>query len=350
MKATSDIFVSPQDTLRRAMEIIDKNSRQICFVVDRDGRLVGTLTDGDIRRALLKSAQMDQQIETFMNRTPKSIGEGVPKNEVLAKMRQWNIRHLPVLDENGRIVRIEGSDELLGLIKRNNKVILMVGGFGKRLSPLTDNMPKPLLRVGGRPILETIVRRFSELGFHKFVFVVNYRAEMIHEHFRDGEKWGVSIEYLHEDTPLGTCGGLSMLKNKPQEPFFVMNGDILTRANFAEMLDAHVSTGAAATMAVREHYVEIPYGVVKVDGDKILSIEEKPKELTFVNAGIYILSPEALTHVPQGQFFDMPSLFTVLKKEDNLVRCFKLKDYWVDIGRLEDFHRAQADFEGYFGG
>lgn len=349
MKVTSEIFISPRDSLRRAMELLDKGSFQICFVLDQDKKLVGALTDGDIRRALLKSASMDHEVGAFMNRNPKSIGEGVPKSDVLTKMRQWDIRHLPVLDAQGRVVRIEGSDELLGLIKQDNKVVLMVGGLGKRLSPLTDDIPKPLLRVGGRPILETIVRRFSDLGFHKFIFVVNYRAEMIEEYFKDGDKWGVSIEYVHESTPLGTCGGLSMLKERPEEPFFVMNGDILTRANFADMLDAHVSTGAVATMAVREHYVEIPYGVVKVDGDKILSIEEKPKELTFVNGGIYILSPEVLAHVPEGKFFDMPSLFTVLQGKGNITRCFKLKDYWLDIGRLDDFHRAQSDFEGYFG-
>ncbi|WII71826.1 nucleotidyltransferase family protein [Bdellovibrio sp. 22V] len=349
MKVTSDIFVSPQDTLRRAMEILDKNLLQICFVLNQEGKLVGALTDGDIRRALLKSPNMDQKVVDVMNKSPRAISEGLSRSEVLAKMRQWRIRHLPVLDSTGRVVRIEGSDELFGLIKRENKVILMVGGFGKRLSPLTDSIPKPLLKVGGRPILETIVRRFSELGFYKFVFVVNYRAEMIKEYFANGEKWGVAIEYLHEDIPLGTCGGLSIMPDIPKEPFFVMNGDILTRANFSEMLDAHSFTGAAATMVVREHYIEIPYGVVRVDGDNILSIEEKPRERTFVNAGIYILSPEALKHIPQGQFFDMPNLFTALKQENKSVRCYKLKDYWVDIGRLEDFHRAQAEFEGHFG-
>lgn len=344
----SEILISPKDTLRKAMEVIDKSSIQICFVVDNDGKLVGALTDGDIRRALLKSAQLDYSVETYMNHSPKFIVEGITRSEIIEKMRSWNVRHLPVIDKKGKVLRIETSDRLMGLERRTNKVVLMVGGFGKRLSPLTDTIPKPLLKVGGQPILETIVKRFRDLGFSDFVFVVNYKAEMIHSHFGSGESLGVSIEYIHEDSPLGTCGGLSLLHQRPEQPFFVMNGDILTQANFSAMLDEHLALGSMATMAVREYYVEVPYGVVKVDGSRILSIEEKPREFSYVNAGIYVLSPEAWDIIPKGQFYDMPSLFGKLKKENHEVHCYKLKDYWIDIGRLEDFHRAQSEFEGYF--
>ncbi|CAE79555.1 nucleotidyltransferase family protein [Bdellovibrio bacteriovorus] len=350
MMVNSDFFVSLDDTLRHAMEVLERNSIQICFVLDDNKKLVGALTDGDIRRALLKCSDLDQLVKGVMNKNPKSISEGLSRNEIVAKMRQWRVRHLPVLNSAGCVVRIEGTDSILGLLRRENKVVLMAGGFGKRLSPLTDSVPKPLLRVGGRPILETILMRFCELGFYNFIFVVNYRAEMIKEYFQNGEKWGATIEYLHEEIPLGTCGGLSLLSEKPSSPIFVMNGDILTRANFAEMLDFHASSMATATMVVREHIIEIPYGVVKVNGDEIVSIEEKPKEKTFVNAGIYILSPEALEYIPRDQFYDMPSLFMSLKDKEKLIQSFKLKDYWVDIGRLEDFHKAQSDFEGYFGG
>lgn len=343
-----DFFVSPEDTLRHAMEVIDRNSMQICFVVGDDKVLLGAMTDGDIRRALLKSASLEDSVKSFMNTTPKKISDGLGRDEIINKLKNWNIRHVPVVDGFGRVLRIESLDDLLGLVRRPNVVVLMAGGFGKRLSPLTDNVPKPLLHVGGQPILETIVKRFRELGFSKFIFVVNYRAEMIKKYFKAGEDWGVTIEYLNEDTPLGTCGGLSLLKEKPDCPFFVMNGDILTRANFAEMMDAHINAGSAATMAVREHFVEIPYGVVRVDGNKILSIEEKPRDLTYVNAGIYVLSPDALDSIPENQFFDMPSLFMKLNSRGSQISCFRLKDYWLDIGRMEDFHRAQADFEGYF--
>lgn len=348
MRTNFEVLISPADTLRRAMEIIDQNSMQICFVINDDGKLVGALTDGDIRRALLKSARLEDSVVSYMNRNPKSVSDGVPRVEILEKMRLWNVRHLPVLDANGKVLRIETSDYLLGLVKRTNKVVLMAGGFGKRLSPLTDLIPKPLLKVGGQPILETIVKRFRDMGFSDFVFVVNYRAEMIREHFGDGEKIGVRIDYIQEESPLGTCGGLTLLSEKPKEPFFVMNGDILTQANFAEMLDEHISLGAAATMAVREYFVEVPYGVVKVDGHKILSIEEKPRELSYVNAGIYVLSPEAWDLIPKQKFFDMPSLFVALKEQGANVNCYRLKDYWLDIGRMEDFHKAQSDFEGYF--
>ncbi|HWU42001.1 MAG TPA: nucleotidyltransferase family protein [Bdellovibrio sp.] len=348
MRADSEVLISPSDTLRRAMEIIDRNSIQICFVINVDGKLVGALTDGDIRRALLKSARLEDSVDLYMNRNPKSIQDGNSRMEILEKMRLWNIRHLPVLDASGKVLRIETSDHLLGLAKRTNKVVLMAGGFGKRLSPLTDSIPKPLLKVGGQPILETIVKRFRDMGFSDFIFVVNYRAEMIREHFGDGEKIGVRIQYIQEEAPLGTCGGLTLLKERPQEPFFVMNGDILTQANFAAMLDEHISLGSAATMAVREYYIEVPYGVVKVDGHRILSIEEKPKELSYVNAGIYVLSPDAWDLIPKKKFFDMPGLFIALKEHNEEVNCYRLKDYWLDIGRMEDFHKAQSDFEGYF--
>ncbi|MGZ3774648.1 MAG: nucleotidyltransferase family protein [Bdellovibrio sp.] len=349
MIVNDGLFVRPHDSLRKAMEVIDKNSLQVCFVVDDSRKLVGALTDGDIRRALLKSAQLDQAVSLYMNPNPKYINEkNISRSEVMEKMRLWDVRHLPILDESGRIVRIETSDDLMGLIRRPNKVILMVGGFGKRLSPLTDKTPKPLLKVGGQPILETIVRRFRDLGFYNFVFVVNYKAEMIQEYFGAGENLGISIEYLHEEQPLGTCGGLSLLEKCPEHPFFVMNGDILTQANFVAMLEEHISSGSLATMAVREYYLEVPYGVVRVDGTKILSIEEKPRELSYVNAGIYVLSPKAWECIPKMEFFDMPSLFSQLKNAYDKVHCFKLKDYWLDIGRMEDFHKAQSDFEGYF--
>lgn len=345
-----NLFISPNDTLRTAMEVIDKNSLQICFVVDASGKLVGAVTDGDIRRAILKSAQLDHPIHGLMNKKPKFIGEKMTRSEILEKMRIWDVRHLPVLDEHGKIIRIETSDDIIGLVRRTNRIVLMAGGFGKRLSPLTDTTPKPLLRVGGYPILEIIVRRFRDLGFYNFVFVVNYRSEMIKEHFGNGESLGISIEYVDEEKPLGTCGGLTLLKEKPQEPFFVMNGDILTLANFVDMLEAHESLNSAGTMAVREYSFEVPYGVVKIDGSKILSIEEKPIERSYVNAGIYVLSPEAWELIPKNSFFDMPSLFAKMNAQNSIISCFKLSDYWLDIGRMEDFQKAQVDFEGVFKG
>ncbi|WP_413287815.1 nucleotidyltransferase family protein [Bdellovibrio sp. HCB337] len=344
-----DFFTKPSHTLRSAMEAIDRNSMQICFVLDDDGKLIGALTDGDIRRALLKGATLEQEVGTFMSRAPRFVPNGMSRADIVEKLKSWNVRQLPVVDEKGRVIGIETSDDLRGLLKRNNQVILMAGGFGKRLSPLTDTLPKPLLRIGGQPILETIIKRFRDVGFYRFVLIVNYRGEMIRDHFKDGKELGVEIEYLCEETPLGTCGGLSLLKEKPTEPVFVMNGDILTRADFGAILDQHCSTNATATMVVREYYTEVPYGVVKVQGDRILSIEEKPKEMSYVNAGVYVLSPEAVAMIPQKSFFDMPSLFNMLKDSGREICCYKLKDYWVDIGRMEDFHRAQADFEGHFG-
>lgn len=345
----ADVFVRPSSTLRQAMEAIDRNSMQICFVLDEAQTLVGVLTDGDIRRALLKGAQLDQPVSLFMGKSPKFVTDELSRSEIIEKIRAWNVRQLPVVNRQGRVVRIETADGLMGMIRRPNQVVLMAGGFGKRLSPLTDTIPKPLLKIGGRPILETIIRRFRDYGFYRFTLIVNYRADMIKECFGQGKALGVEIDYIQEDKPLGTCGGISLFAQKPSEPIFVMNGDILTRADFGAIMDEHIATGASATMAVREHYTEVPYGVVKVEDNKILKIEEKPRELSFVNAGIYVLSPEALDLIPRNQSYDMPSLFMNLKEKNQAIRSYKLKEYWMDIGRLEDYHKAQSEYEGYFG-
>jgi dTDP-glucose pyrophosphorylase len=330
------------------MEVLNKTKLHICFVVGNDGKLIGSLTDGDVRRAFLKGATLQSIVADYMNPAPKMIPEGLTIEEIVKHMNAWGVRQLPVVDADGIIKKVETVEGVMDLFQKPNRVVLMAGGFGKRLSPLTDHIPKPLLQVDGVPILEHILRRFKELGFYKFTIAVNYKADMIISHFGDGAGLGLEIEYLHEDKPLGTCGALSLLKEKPKEPFFVMNGDLLTRANFSTILEFHKSQKSFATMCVREHSFEVPYGVVKSEGNKIISIEEKPKEITFINAGIYVLSPEALEFVDNNNYLDMPTLFMNLKKQDKNILSCTLRDYWLDIGRMEDFHRAQTDYEKYY--
>ncbi len=344
----SMIIIKIDQTLKQAMEVLNKTKLHICFVVGGDGKLIGSLTDGDVRRAFLNGANLQSNVADYMNKTPKMIQEGLSIEEIVQHMNTWGVRQLPVVNAQGMITKVETVEGVMDLFQKPNRVILMAGGFGKRLSPLTDHIPKPLLQVDGIPILEHILRRFKELGFYKFTVSVNYKAEMIMAHFGDGTKFGLEIEYLREDKPLGTCGALSLLKERPKEPFFVMNGDLLTRANFSAILEYHKSQKSYATMCVREHSFEVPYGVVKSDGNQIISIEEKPKENTFINAGIYVLSPEALDHINENIYLDMPTLFMDLKNQDKRVISCILRDYWLDIGRMEDFHKAQTDYEKYY--
>jgi dTDP-glucose pyrophosphorylase len=344
----SSIIIGLDQTLKYAMEVLNKTKLHICFVVGGDGKLTGSLTDGDVRRAFLNGATLQSKVSEHMNRAPKMIPEGLTIEEIVQHMNTWGVRQLPVVNEQGKITKVETVEGVMDLFQKPNRVVLMAGGFGKRLSPLTDQIPKPLLHVDGVPILEHIVRRFKELGFYKFTISVNYKADMIMSHFGDGSDMGLEIDYLHEDKPLGTCGALSLLKEKPKEPFFVMNGDLLTRANFSSILEYHKSQKSFATMCVREHSFEVPYGVVKSDGNRIVSIEEKPKESTFINAGIYVLSPEALDDIDAGNYLDMPTLFMNLKKKDRHILSCVLRDYWLDIGRMEDFHKAQIDYEKYY--
>lgn len=337
--------VKPGQTLKEAMEKLNQSKHHICFVTDDSGKLIGSITDGDVRRALLKGAQLDSIVGDYMNRSPKSVTEELRTDEIIKHMNKWGVRQLPVLNSKGEIVKVETIEGVMNQIQKPNRIILMAGGLGKRLSPLTDHIPKPLLHVDGVPILEHIIRRFKELGFPKISLSVKYKSEMIIEYFGDGSRFGVEIDYLIEDKPLGTCGALSLLKEEPKEPFFVMNGDLLTRANFSEMLNFHNEQNSFATMCVKEHVFEVPYGVVRSIDNRIVSIEEKPKEVTFINAGIYILSPEALKYIDTDQFLDMPTLFMKLKEQHKNVMSYNLRDYWLDIGRMEDFHRAQNDYE-----
>lgn len=348
MSSLSNMLIKSDASLRHAMQMIDNNEAQICFVVDENQKLIGAVTDGDIRRALLKGVALEDPVNRFMNTSPKSVLEGTSMEQIIKQLNTWSVRQIPVVDEQGRICRVETIDGLVSLFRRPNRVVLMAGGFGKRLSPLTDHMPKPLLQVDGIPILEHILRRFKELGFRRFTISVNYKAEMIMSYFGDGSRLDIEIDYLHEDKPLGTCGALSLLKDKPVEPFFVMNGDLLTRADFSSILDYHVEQNSLVTMCVREHSFEVPYGVVRLDRNKIISIEEKPKEVNFINAGIYVLSPEVLKSIPDAQFLDMPTLLMNLRKQDRSLTAYVLRDYWLDIGRMEDFQRAQTEYEKHY--
>lgn len=344
MRNWKEIVVSPQTPMRDAIMRIDATGLQIALVLDEQDRLAGVLSDGDVRRAVLQGVDLNAPTAKFMNNSPTAAAASSSSPELLAIMRRKVLRHLPLVDGQGRVVGLSTMESLLGSLERPNAVVLMAGGLGTRLLPLTQDCPKPMLPVGGKPILESILESFYEQGFRRFYFSVNYLAQVLKDHFGDGSRWGVEINYLHEDKRLGTAGALSLLPEAPDRPVLVMNGDLLTKVRFDNLLDFHLEHSALGTMAVREYDFQVPYGVVRLDGTNVLAIEEKPVQRFFVNAGIYVLSPQAVSLIPRDTFFDMPTLFEQLMQAGHTTSAYPLREYWLDIGRIEEFERAQREW------
>ena len=339
-----DVIVSPETPLADVIAKINASGLQVALVLAPDDYLIGILTDGNIRRAILAGKSLRVPVSEVMNPQPTAVPVSTPRVEMLTLMRRTTLHHLPLIDGTGRAVGLVTFNELIGPTARPNWVVLMAGGLGTRLQPLTNECPKPLLAVGGKPILETIIESFAEQGFKRIFLSVNFKAEMIRNHFGTGERWGVQVEYLHESTRLGTAGALSLLPEKPSAPIVVMNGDLLTRANFDDLLEFHNAQGAVATMAVREYDFQVPYGVVRLDGARIEAIQEKPVQRFFVNAGIYILSTAALSHIQEDMFYDMPTLFEKLIVSGEATAAYPLHEYWIDIGRMEELAKAQEEW------
>jgi dTDP-glucose pyrophosphorylase len=337
-------LVRDSATIRAAIRAIDDSALQIALVVDAERRLVGTVTDGDVRRALLRGIALDTAVAEIMNRQPAACPAGLGREAALAVMRSANVKQVPLLDPAGRVIGLEVLGDVVKRIDRDNWVVLMAGGLGQRLRPLTEDCPKPMLSVGGQPILEIILENFVRQGFSRFFLSVNYKAEMVRHHFGDGARWDVRIDYLEEHEKLGTGGALGLLPERPSQPLIIMNGDLLTDINFGSMLDFHLEQRAMATMAVREHTVEVPFGVIDLADDYLAGVTEKPRYSWFVNAGVYVVEPRVIDLVERGKPVDMPDLFKRVLAGDDRIAAFPVREYWRDIGRLEDFERANVDY------
>ena len=348
MKSWDSALIGPETSLREALEAIDKVGCQMVLVVDADRRLLGTLSDGDARRGLLKGLSLADRVTSAMHAGPTCAKEGEARHSILATMRRLGLHQIPVVDPQGIVVGLEIVDDFLAAPARDHWVVIMAGGRGSRLDELTRETPKPMLKVGSRPLLETIVRGYADQGFHRFYLAVNYKAEKIESHFGNGSALGVDIRYLREQQPLGTAGALSLLPEHPSGPLVVTNADLLTKEDYGYMVDHHVESGAAATMAVRDYEMQVPFGVVRERDGCIETIEEKPVQRFVVSAGMCVLSPHVLKLVPQGQFFDMPSLFEAMVRDGMRTRCHHVDGYWLDIGRLPDYERANIDFAEVF--
>lgn len=338
------IAVPKHTPLEAAIAILDKGAKRIVLVIDENERLLGTLTDGDVRRALLRHQPLTTPISEVMCASPQVAQFDWSREKILAMMESTRLLQLPVLDPDGRVVGLETLHELLDVKKVDNPVFLMAGGFGKRLYPLTQDCPKPMLKVGDKPILELILQSLVDAGFHRFYLSTHYLPEIIRNHFGDGSRWNVNIQYVHEDEPLGTGGALGLLPpGEVQLPMILMNGDLLTRIDYRSLLEFHLRHMGAATLCVREYESQVPYGVIQCEGHRITQIVEKPIQRFFISAGIYVLSPELIQRVAAGQRIDMPTLLEQEITAGRDVNMFPLHEYWLDIGRMDDFRKAQEE-------
>jgi len=348
MKDWEKAVIHPDTPIREAMRIIDSTAMQIALVIDEQSRLVGVITDGDIRRGLLGAISLDAPVKEIMNQNFTAVGLNASREEILKLMKLKVLRQIPVLDDQGQVVDLKLLVDLMQLAPRDNWVVLMGGGLGTRLRPLTDDCPKPLLKVGSKPVLETILENFIEYGFQKFYISVNYKAKMIENSFGDGSRWGVTIRYLREKKPLGTAGALGLLPERPSQPLIVMNGDVLSKVNIQHLLDFHQNHKASASMCVWEYRFQVPYGVVKTKEHRLIGIDEKPRHRFFVNAGVYVLEPEVLDFVSPNTFLDMPNLFERLIAQGYETIAFPIREYWVDIGQPADLERANGEYGEIF--
>lgn len=346
MKQWKKAIVLPTASVRDTIRTIDQGAIQIAFVVDHAEHLLGTVTDGDIRRAILRGVSLDDEAKKVMNPHPVTASSAMSREAIMEIMRQKLIHQIPIVDQAGCIVDVELLDNLLQREQPQNWVVLMAGGLGSRLRPLTDETPKPLLKIGNKPLLEIILENFIEQGFKKFYFSVNYKAEMVESYFGGGSRWGAEIRYLRETERMGTAGALSLLPERLAQPMIVMNADLLTKLNFRQLLNFHNEHKAKATMCVREYDFQVPYGVVSIENTRITAIDEKPVQRFFVNAGIYVLEPETLELIPTSRFYDMPELFAAMIERQWESAVFPIREYWLDVGRLEDFQRANGEYPG----
>jgi dTDP-glucose pyrophosphorylase len=348
MKDIKNIRILKSSTIKKALKVIGDGAMQIALIVDHEDKLLGTLTDGDIRRGLLEGLDLDSSIESIISTKPIIAKHNATREDILKLALSMKLHQIPIVDDYGKVIGIQEIDDLIKVSNKTNMVVLMVGGLGKRLGQLTKNTPKPMLKVGNKSILQTIVESFAFHGYTNIVMCLNYKSQVIQDFFGDGSEFGVTIEYIIENQRMGTAGALSLLKDKPTEPFFVMNGDLLTNVNFESIHEVYSSGDAKALMCVREYDFQVPYGVINIENAKILSIEEKPAYNFFVNAGIYMLSPEVLQYIPKNQFYNMTTLFEKLISIEKNVISFPLQGYWLDIGRSEEYKKANEEYGEVF--
>ena len=338
----SETVLSADSTIREAVEVLNKTSLKIILVISPNKILIGTISDGDIRRGLLRGLELASSIDSIVNKDALVVLPGLPREDVLQLMVENKIQQIPIVDEKKLVVGLHLWDQLSVPVARANLMVIMAGGKGSRLHPQTENCPKPLLQVGGKPILEHIIDRAKAEGFSRFVLAIHHLGHMIEEYFGDGKAFGVDIDYLREESALGTAGALSLLNPWPESAFVVTNGDVLTDIHYGGLLDFHTQYNAVATMAVRIHDWQNPFGVVELRGMEIVGYEEKPIVRTHINAGVYVVEPYVIGLLTRDSPLDMPALFELVQKQEMKAIAYPIYEPWIDIGRPSDFLRASS--------
>ena len=339
-KSWQRALLTIDSSIQDAICNLNDSSLQIIMVVSKDGKLQGTITDGDIRRGLLRGLNLTSNIDSVIHRDALVVPPQLSRELAINLMKVNKIHQLPIVDEGHRVVGMHLCDELMPG-NRSNLMVIMAGGLGRRLHPHTKHCPKPLLSVAGKPMIEHIIQRAILQGFNQFVLAIHYLGHMIEDYFGNGETLGIEIEYLREKSLLGTAGALSLLTSYPASPFIVTNGDVLTDIHYGELLDFHNRHQALATMAVRVHEWQHPFGVVQTKGIDLVGFEEKPVSRSYINAGVYALSSEALCALDTNIYCDMPSLFEKIKIKGERTIVYPMHEPWLDVGRPDDLAIAQ---------
>lgn len=345
------LFISPTYSVRAAMRCIDHGARGIALVVDSDRKLIGTITDGDMRRAVLASSDLDMPVSTLLaskvgTEYPKPITSpaGSSRDELISLLHKYVLRQMPLVDDEGKVVDMVMIDDLIPTKDLNLQAVIMAGGLGTRLRPLTDDLPKPMLPVGDKPLMELVIEQLRQVGIRRVNVTTHFKPEKISDHFGDGSAFGVELNYVNEDKPLGTGGALGLI-DAPKEPMLVINGDIVTQVDFRAMLAYHQENKAVMTIAVRQYDIKVPYGVIECEGSRVCSLREKPQMHFLVNAGVYLLEPKVYEFIPNGEHFNMTDLIQWLLDSDQIVASFPIIEYWLDIGQLADYEQAQNDMQ-----
>jgi dTDP-glucose pyrophosphorylase len=335
--------VHPNASLLECMRSMEITGARIVLAVDREFRLIGTLSDGDIRTALVKGCSLNSSIDAHINRSCYYVLPTVSRAEVLDIMQARRFEQVPIVDEYGKVIGLHLLHDILGNIARPNCALVMAGGKGKRLRPLTENLPKPMIKVAGRPLLERIILHLISYGIRRIFLSVNHQSQVIEEYFKDGSKYGIKIEYLREDNPLGSGGAISLLPEIPDHSLLIMNGDLIVDVNLNDMIEFHNQNGFYATMGVYSYFHQVPFGCVEIQNNRLVGLEEKPFLEKIVNAGIYVLSPQAISAIPKNTFFPITSLFEAAIKNNLICGTFQIEKEWLDIGSPQQLRQARGD-------
>ena len=343
------LFISTDNSIRAAMKCVDRGGCGIALVVDQEMHLLGTITDGDVRRAILAGVDLELPVREILaskvnTQYPKPITAApeTDRTALIALMHKHVLRQIPILDNNGKVVDLMLLDDLIPIQDLPLQAVIMAGGFGTRLRPLTEDLPKPMLPVNGKPLMELVIEQLRKVGIRRVNVTTHYKPEKISDHFGDGSSFGVELTYVNEDRPLGTGGALGLI-DAPNETTLVINGDVLTQVDFRAMLAYHREHRADMTVAVKQYDIKVPYGVIECAGAHVCALKEKPQMHFLVNAGIYLIEPKVYEFIPNGEHFNMTDLIQRLLDTNHTVVSFPIIEYWLDIGRFADYEKAQGD-------